>query len=247
LTQNNIENDKFKVCLEYHIGNCKGPCEGHESLDNYQKQVDAIREILKGNFKESMKDFKKLMTDLASNMHFEEAQKIKNKIEVLENYQSRSTVVNPKMNNIDVFSIISDETAAFINFLEISHGSIVRSYTLEIKKKLDETDLELLELGIIELRERFQLLSREIIVPFDVQVGENVKVSINLGGREWVNPQGETKYFNDIQGWRIEKLGAETPNAAPTQPQYAAPAMPAADAFAPATNISESEPDDLPF
>ena len=203
LTQNNIQNHKFKVCLEYHIGRCKGPCEGLESLEHYQNQINAIREILKGNFKESMKDFKKLMTDLANNMHFEEAQKIKNKIEVLENYQSRSTVVNPKITNIDVFSIVSDEAAAFVNFLEISHGSIVRSYTLEIKKKLDETDLELLELGIIELRERFQLLSREIIVPFDVQVGENIKVTI---------PQlGDKKQILDLsvrnaKFYRIEQL-----------------------------------------
>ena len=203
LTQNNIQNHKFKVCLEYHIGRCKGPCEGLETLEHYQNQINAIREILKGNFKESMKDFKKLMSDLASNMHFEEAQKIKNKIEILEKYQSRSTVVNPKITNIDVFSIISDETAAFVNFLEISHGSIVRSYTLEIKKKLDETDLELLELGIIELRERFQLLSREIIVPFDVQVGENIKVTIpQLGDKKQILDLS----IRNAKFYRIEQL-----------------------------------------
>ena len=203
LTQNNIQNHKFKVCLEFHIGRCKGPCEGLETLEHYQNQINAIREILKGNFKESMKDFKKLMTDLANNMHFEEAQKIKNKIEVLENYQSRSTVVNPKITNIDVFSIVSDETAAFVNFLEISHGSIVRSYTLEIKKKLDETDLELLELGIIELRERFQLLSREIIVPFDVQVGENIKVTIpQLGDKKQILDLS----IRNAKFYRIEQL-----------------------------------------
>ena len=203
LSQSNIESGKFKVCLEYHIGNCKGPCEGYESLENYQKQVDAIREILKGNFKESMKDFKKVMADLAKDMHFEEAQKIKEKIEVLENYQSRSTIVNPKITNIDVFSIVSDESAAFVNFLQISHGSIIRSHTLEIKKKLDETDQELLELAIIELRERFQLLSREIIVPFDVEVGENIKVTV---------PQlGDKKHILDLsirnaKFYRIEQL-----------------------------------------
>ena len=187
LNKSNIEKGKFKVCLEYHIGNCKGPCEGYESLENYQKKVNAIREILKGNFKESMKDFKKLMTDLASKMHFEEAQKIKDKIEILENYQSRSTIVNPKITNIDVFSIVSDESAAFVNFLQISHGSIIRSYTMEIKKKLDETDEELLELAIIELRERFQLLSKEIIVPFQVEVGENIKVTVpQLGDKKQI-------------------------------------------------------------
>ena len=203
LTPNNIQNHKFKVCLEFHIGRCKGPCEGLETLEHYQNQINAIREILKGNFKESMKDFKKLMTDLANNMHFEEAQKIKNKIEILENYQSRSTVVNPKITNIDVFSIISDETAAFINFLEISHGSIVRSYTLEIKKKLDETDLELLELGIIELRERFQLLSREIIVPFEVYVGENVRVTVpQLGDKKQILDLS----IRNAKFYRIEQL-----------------------------------------
>ncbi len=187
LTQKNIESYKFKVCLEYHIGNCKGPCEGHESLENYQIQINAIREILKGNFKESMKDFKRVMTDLANNMHFEEAQKIKEKIEILENYQSRSTIINPKITNIDVFSIVSDEAAAFVNFLQISHGSIIRSHTMEIKKKLDETDQELLELAIIELRERFQLLSREIIVPFEVEVGENLKITIpQLGDKKQI-------------------------------------------------------------
>jgi len=203
LSKSNIENGKFKVCLEYHIGNCKGPCEGYESLENYQKKVDAIREILKGNFKESMKDFKKLMTDLASKMHFEEAQKIKEKIEVLENYQSRSTIVNPKITNIDVFSIVSDESAAFVNFLQISHGSIIRSYTMEIKKKLDETDEELLELAIIELRERFQLLSKEIIVPFAVEVGENIKVTVpQLGDKKQILDLS----IRNAKFYRIEQL-----------------------------------------
>ena len=127
------------------------------------------------------------MTDLARDMHFEEAQKIKEKIEILENYQSRSTIVNPKITNIDVFSIVSDESAAFVNFLQISHGSIIRSHTMEIKKKLDETDEELLELAIIELRERFQLLSKEIVVPFKVDLGENIKVTVpQLGDKKQI-------------------------------------------------------------
>ena len=187
LNEKNIESGKFKVCLEYHIGNCKGPCEGHETLENYQEQVEAIREILKGNFKESLKNFKKKMMDLASEMHFEAAQKLKEKIEVLENYQSRSIVANPKINNIDVFSIVSDEGAAYVNFLQIAHGSIIRSHTLELKKKLDETDEELLELAIVELRERFKLLSREIIVQFPVEVGEEVKVTVpQLGDKKQI-------------------------------------------------------------
>ncbi|ELY2010224.1 excinuclease ABC subunit UvrC [Flavobacterium psychrophilum] len=203
LSQKNIENYKFKVCLEYHIGNCKGACEGLETLENYQTQINAIREILKGNFNDSMKDFKKVMTNLAQNMHFEEAQKIKEKIEILENYQSRSTIINPKITNIDVFSIVSDEAAAFINFLQISHGSIIRSHTLEIKKKLDETDQELLELAIVELRERFQLLSREIIVPFEVEVGENIKVTVpQLGDKKQILELS----VRNAKFYRIEQL-----------------------------------------
>jgi len=187
LNEKNIENGKFKVCLEFHIGNCKGPCEAYESLENYQKQVDAIREILKGNFKESMRDFKLLMKEYAQNMQFELAQKVKEKIEVLENYQSRSMVANPKITNVDVFSIVSDESAAHVNFLQISHGSVIRSHTLEIKKKLDETDEELLELAVVEIRERFKLLSKEIIVPFPISVGENIKITVpQLGDKKQI-------------------------------------------------------------
>jgi len=203
LSQNNVDSGKYKVCLEYHIGNCKGACEGFDTLEDYQKQVDAIREILKGNFKDSMKDFKKVMTDLASEMRFEEAQKIKEKIEVLENYQSRSTIINPKITNVDVFSIVADESAAFVNFLQISHGSIIRSHTMEIKKKLDETDQELLQLAIIELRERFQLLSKEIIVPFDVEVGENIKVTVpQLGDKKQILELS----VRNAKFYRIEQL-----------------------------------------
>ena len=203
LSQSNIDSGKFKVCLEYHIGNCKGPCEGYETLENYQKQVDAIREILKGNFKESMKDFKRVMTDLAADMHFEEAQKIKEKIEILENYQSRSTIVNPKITNIDVFSIVSDESAAYVNFLQISHGSIIRSHTMEIKKKLDETDEELLELAIVELRERFQLLSKEVIVPFPVDLGETIKITVpQLGDKKQILDLS----LRNAKFYRIEQL-----------------------------------------
>ncbi|WP_418264315.1 excinuclease ABC subunit UvrC [Flavobacterium faecale] len=203
LSASNIESGKFKLCLEYHIGNCKGPCEGYESLENYQKQVDAIRNILKGNFKNSLKDFKKLMMDLAQNMQFEEAQKIKEKIEVLENYQSRSTIVNPKITNIDVFSIVSDEGAAYVNFLQISHGAIIRSHTMEIKKKLDETDEELLELAIVELRDRFKLLSKEVIVPFTVDLGEAIKVTVpQLGDKKQILDLS----IRNAKFYRIEQL-----------------------------------------
>ena len=185
LSESNIKNHKYKVCLEFHIGNCKGPCEGLESLENYQKQVDAIRHILKGNFKESLKEFKLKMQELANNLQFEEAQKIKEKMEVLENYQAKSTILNPKISNIDVFSIISDETMAYINFLQIAHGAIIRSHTLELKKKLDESDEDLLALAVVELRERFQLTSKELILPFELDFGNTLKVTVpQLGDKK---------------------------------------------------------------
>lgn len=187
LSAANIDSGKYKVCLEYHIGNCLGPCEGHQMLVDYQQNVDAIREILKGNFKESLREFKKQMLAFADNMQFEEAQRIKEKIAVLEKYQSRSTVVNPKISNVDVFSIVSDESAAYINFLQLSHGSVVRSHTMEIKKKLQETDEELLELGIVELRSRFNLTTREVIVPFKLDLGENIKITVpQLGDKKQI-------------------------------------------------------------
>jgi excinuclease ABC subunit C len=187
LNENNIKAHKFKVCLEYHIGNCKGPCEGLETFENYQKKIDAIRQILKGNFKDSLRDFKKQMNDCAAEMKFEEAQKIKDKIDVLENYQSYSTVLNPKISNIDVFSIVSDEAMAYVNFLQISHGAIIRSFTLELKKKLDETDEELLELAVVELRERFNLTSKEIILPFALDFGSQIKVTVpQLGDKKQI-------------------------------------------------------------
>lgn len=187
LSAANIRSGKYKVCLEYHIGNCKGPCEGLETLENYQNQIEAIRQILKGNFKESLKSFKKRMLHYAEKMQFEEAQKIKEKIEILENYQSKSTVFNPKISNIDVFSIVSDESMGYVNFLQIARGAIIRSHTLELKKKLDESDEELLELAVVELRERFHLQSKEIILPFHLDLGDAVKVTVpQLGDKKQI-------------------------------------------------------------
>ncbi len=187
LNYNNIKNNKYKVCLEYHIGNCKGGCEGHETEEDYYKNIIAIREILRGNFKESLKGFKKIMLQYAENFQFEEAQKIKEKIEVLENYQAKSTVFNTKTTNIDVFSIVSDETMAYVNFLQISHGAIIRSHTLELKKKLDETDPEILELAVVEIRERFHLTSKEIIAPFELDLGDHIKITVpKLGDKKEV-------------------------------------------------------------
>lgn len=182
LAEDKVNAGKYKVCLEYHLGNCKGACEGLETELEYNENIKAIKEILKGNFKDSLSQFKLQMKQLAANMHFEEAQKIKEKIEVLENYQSRSTIVNPKISNVDVFSIISDEGYGYINFLQLSYGSIIRSHTLEIKKKLDETDKELLALAITEIRQRFNSNSKEIYVPFKVDLGENIKVTVPLLG-----------------------------------------------------------------
>ena len=203
LSQANIRAEKYKVCLEYHIGNCKGGCEGYETQENYQKQITAIREILKGNFKESLKDFKYHMTLLASEMKFEEAQKIKEKIEVLENYHAKSTIINPKITNIDVFSIISDETMAYetmayVNFLQISHGAIIRSHTLELKKKLDETNQELLELAVVEIRARFFLTSTEIVVPLEIDLGDKIRVTVpKLGDKKEILNLSErnAKYY----------------------------------------------------
>jgi len=208
----NIDKGKFKVCLEFHIGNCKGGCEGYETAENYQIQVNAIREILKGNFKESLKDFKSKMQEFAANMQFEEAQQIKEKIEVLENYQSRSTVLNPKISNIDVFSIISDETMAYVNFLQIAHGAIIRSHTLELKKKLDETDEELLELAVVELRERFHLTSKEIVLPFPLNLGDNVKITVpQLGDKKHILELSErnAKYYRLDQLKQIQIVDPE--------------------------------------
>ena len=187
LSEKNISAGKYKVCLEYHLGNCKGPCEGFETEAEYNLNIAAIREILKGNFKDSLKQFKAQMNRFAKEMLFEDAQKIKEKIDILENYQARSTIVNPKISNVDVFSIVSDEGYAYINFLQLSYGSIIRSHTMEIKKKLEESDIELLELAITEIRQRFGSNSKEIYVPFKVEVGDDIKVTVpKLGDKKHI-------------------------------------------------------------
>ena len=185
LSEEKITAGKYKVCLEYHLGNCKGPCEGLQTEKEYHQQIDDIREIIKGNFKSSLHYFKKEMKALAAEMYFEEAERIKNKIEVLENYQVKSTIVNPKINNVDVFSIISDDAYAYINFLQLSHGSIIRSHTMEIKKKLQEADKDLLQLAIIELRQRFNSQSRELYLPFTLTLPEDLKLTVpKLGDKK---------------------------------------------------------------
>lgn len=187
LSEEKIRADKYKVCLEYHLGNCAGPCEGLYSETEYNENIEAIRSIVKGNFKDSLVRFKNQMKKYAVELKFEDAQRIKEKINVLENYQSKSTVVNPKINNVDVFSIISDEGYGYVNFLQLSFGAIIRSHTLEIKKKLDESDEELLQLAVIELRQRFNSQSKEIYVPFEIDAEEGVKVHIpKLGDKKHI-------------------------------------------------------------
>jgi excinuclease ABC subunit C len=166
LSEENIKANKFKVCLEYHIGNCKAPCVGLQTEEDYQKYILDIKNIIKGNIHGVTKHLKTLMASYAENLEFEKAQLLKEKIKTLENYQSKSVVVSPTINDVDVFSIISDEKEAFVNYLKVINGAIIQGHTIELKKKLDETDDELLQIGIIELRLRFDSQSKEIIVPF---------------------------------------------------------------------------------
>ena len=198
LSEEKIKGNKYKVCLEYHLGNCKGPCEGLQKAEEYDRQIAEIREIIKGNFKSSVQYFKEQMKTLAEELKFEDAQQIKEKLNVLENYQVKSTIVNPKINNVDVFSIISDEAFAYVNFLQLSHGSIIGSHTLEIKKKLDEKDDALLQLAIVEIRERFKSESKELYLPFNVTVEPHLKVTVpQLGDKKKILDLSErnAKYF----------------------------------------------------
>lgn len=212
LSEKNIEEGKYKVCLEYHLKNCKGACEGLETVENYNESIKEIRNIVKGNFKESLERFQIIMHDFAAKMEFEEAQKVKEKVDLLSNYQAKSTIVNPSINNVDVFSIISDETHGYVNFLKISNGSIIQSHTTEIKKKLEESDKELLELFIVEIRQRFHSQSPEIYVPFEVDLGENIKVTVpKLGDKKRIVELSErnAKYYRQEQLKQIKIVDPE--------------------------------------
>lgn len=182
LSREKIEAGKYKLCLEYHLGNCLGPCEGLQDEASYQRQIDDIREIIKGNFRSSLQYFRKRMKQLADEMQFEQAQRMKEKIEVLENYQAKSTVVHPKISDVDVFSIVSDATHAYVNYMQISHGLVVRSHTMEIKKKLEESDEDLLSLAIVDLRDRFESGSKEVYLPFPVPMAEDIRVTVPKQG-----------------------------------------------------------------
>jgi excinuclease ABC subunit C len=166
LSKENIDAKKFKVCLEYHIGNCKGPCIGAQSGEEYDITIAHIKSIIKGNINSVTKYLRPLMQTYSDNLQFEKAQRLKKQIDTLENYQSKSVVVSPTINDVDVFSIISDEKYGYVNYLKVINGAIIQGHTLELKKKLEETDDALLQIGIAELRLRFESNSKEVLVPF---------------------------------------------------------------------------------
>jgi len=179
LSDKNIKADRFKVCLEYHIGNCLGPCIGEQTNTDYQIGIEHIKQIIKGDIKSVIRHLKTAMLKFSEKMEFEKAQSVKQKIDLLSNYQAKSTIVNPKINDVDVFTIISDETTAFVNYLKINSGAIIQAHTLELKKKLDETEEELLQLAIVELRQRFNSTSKQIYCSHSLEnVWENLSVTL---------------------------------------------------------------------
>lgn len=204
LNPENIKAGKFKVCLEYQIGNCKGPCENLQSETEYSEFIEEIKDILNGKTGSVLRELKEQINKEASDLNFELAHRLQRKYELLEKYQSKSTIVNSSITEVDVFSIASDEKIAFVNYLKVMHGTIVQTQTIEIKKKLDEPDEELLSIAISEFRSRFQSQSKEIIVPFDMELeDENVKFTIPK--------QGEKKKLlelsqNNVQFFRKDKI-----------------------------------------
>ena len=203
LRQKNIIENKYKVCLEYHIGNCLGGCEGHQKEVDYNIYISNIRDFLKGNLSSSINYFKNEMKTASGSLQFEKAQKAKEKIELLENYQAKSTVVNSKLNNIDVFSIISDSSHAYVNHLQVAFGRIVRFHNVEIKKKLEETDKELLLMTLVNLREKFSSKNNTVI--------SNIKFEKILD-LKFISPKaGDNKKLLDLSvrnatQFKIEKL-----------------------------------------
>ena len=179
LSEQNIKNEKFKVCLEYHLKNCLGPCIGEQKNKDYLLAIDHIRQIITGDVRSVIEHLKDSMKKFSANLEFEKAQSIKEKITLLDNYQSKSTIVNPKINDVDVFTIISDEDTAFVNFLKIKSGAIIQAHTLELSKKLNETEEELLQLAIIELRQRFNSTSKDIYCSHSLEnVWEDLSITI---------------------------------------------------------------------
>ena len=202
LTPENIRNGKFKVCLEYHIKNCKAPCIGQQSHDEYMKSIGEIKQILSGNTHELTRQMMEEMQRLATEMRFEEAQAIKEKYLLLENYQAKSEVVSSVLHNIDVFSIETDENDVFINYLHITNGCVNQAFTFEYKKRMEETQEELLQLGIVEMRERYKSHSREIIVPFELDL-ELANVTFTIPQR------GEKKKLLDLSLLNVKQYRAD--------------------------------------
>ena len=197
LSEDNIKAKKFKVCLEYHIGNCKAPCIANESEEEYNQTISNIKEIIKGNISNVSKHLKTLLNQHVEKLEFEKAHIIKEKIDALEKFQSKSTVVSPTITNVDVFSITSDEKTAYVNFLKVVNGSIIQGHTIELKKKLDESNQELLALSIVELRERFHSDAKEVIVPFEIET--------EFPGIEFTIPQrGDKKHLLELSERNVE-------------------------------------------
>ena len=183
LTKTNIQKGKFKVCLEYHLGNCKGPCEGLQSLEDYNEGLQQIKNILKGNLTSVIQHFKTEMNELAADLKFEQAALVKGKIDHLENYQAKSVIVSKHLSNIDVFSILRDNDIAFVNYLMVQNGTIVQTHTVQLKIQLEENNQEVLAFAIANLRADFNSLSHEIVVPFDIDYpDETVTITVPKAG-----------------------------------------------------------------
>ena len=183
ITKEGIEQKKYQICLEYHLKNCGGPCVGKQSLQDYQKSIAQAREILKGNTRQVLTDMKEEMMRLADDLRFEEAEEIKRKYLLIENFVATSEVVSHTINNVDVLSITNDEKIAFVNYIHVSNGQINQSFTFEYKKKLDETEEELLQLAIVEMRERFHSQAKEIILPQEIDLDiEGVTITVPQRG-----------------------------------------------------------------
>jgi len=199
-----IAEGKYKVCLEYHIKNCNGPCEDLESKEDYDEKVEAIRGIIKGDFRFAKKYLEERMYRFAANLEFEKAQMLKQNIEALDDYQAKHTVVNPSIDDVDVFGMTSDETAAYVNYFKIRNGSIVQSFTTEIKKVLEETDEDILEEAIVEIRQKFDSSSREILIPFHLGIEiPNVKLIVpKVGDKKRIVELSE----KNAKEYRVEKL-----------------------------------------
>jgi len=199
LSPKNIQKGKFKVCLEYHLGNCKAPCTGKQTEEDYAETIRQIRAIIKGNLSEVIDALRKVMLAYAEKEDFENAQLVKEKLEILENYKSKSTIVNPRIHNVDVFSILDEENQAYVNFLKVMNGSIVQAHTVEVKKKLNETPQEILTFAIADFRQRFGSQATEIIVPFKPELSwENIKITLpKRGDKKQLLELSErnTKYF----------------------------------------------------